>query len=356
MSVAFNPFTLIGLSDRRQEFGLLFRSDLERVARVVGIEHFHGNTRALGQAAVFEYHLAVSNNAGQDFCSCFRCHVYTIAPSRVGRYPHTVEHEMESVESWSPLELPPVEELVTDDGEPMESERHKKQMDLLIASLELAWAERQDFYVGGNMALYFSPRQIRNNDFRGPDVFVVTETERRERKAWVLWEEEGRVPDVIIELISPSTEKEDRGPKKETYRRLRVANYFLFDPFSAKLEGFEFDFRTRRYVRKVPDRQGRLRCEPLGLWLGTHRHRFQGLEAQWLCWFDGAGNFLPEPEWVAQKQKARADAAEERAESAEARLGQETERAESAEARAKLAEANAERMAAKLRELGVEEG
>lgn len=64
----------------------------------------------------------------------------------------------------------------------MESARHRQQMSLLVDSLEDSWRERDDFYVGGNMFLYFSAAQVRNNDFRGPDVFVVLNTTRRERK------------------------------------------------------------------------------------------------------------------------------------------------------------------------------
>src|SRR6185436_15242740 len=84
--------------------------------------------------------------------------------------------------------------LIFDDGEPMESARHVQQMIVLIESLSYAWRERQDFYVGGNMFLYFSETQSRANDFRGPDVFVVLDTTQRERRAWVVWEENGKAP------------------------------------------------------------------------------------------------------------------------------------------------------------------
>ena len=50
-------------------------------------------------------------------------------------------------------------DLVTDDGEPMESARHRQQMEVLIQSLELAWADRNDFYAGGNMFLYSRPKR-----------------------------------------------------------------------------------------------------------------------------------------------------------------------------------------------------
>jgi Uma2 family endonuclease len=123
------------------------------------------------------------------------------------------------------------EDLPFDDGEPLESERHREQMSLLIDSLKDAWRDRRDVYVGGNMAIYFSETQARNNDFRAPDVFVVLDTERRERKGWVVWEEDGRTPDVVIELTSESTEDVDRGKKKTIYARmLHVPFYACCDP------------------------------------------------------------------------------------------------------------------------------
>jgi Uma2 family endonuclease len=79
---------------------------------------------------------------------------------------------------------PSPDELVYDDGEPIESARHRQQMTVLIESLEYAWQDRTDFYVGGNMFLYFSEIQAKKNDFRGPDVFVVMNTTRRDRRAW----------------------------------------------------------------------------------------------------------------------------------------------------------------------------
>jgi hypothetical protein len=50
---------------------------------------------------------------------------------------------------------------------------------LWIISLKHHWRdngthrsrERQDYFVGGNMFIYYSRRQVRNRDFRGPDFF-----------------------------------------------------------------------------------------------------------------------------------------------------------------------------------------
>jgi hypothetical protein len=65
--------------------------------------------------------------------------------------------------------LPTEDDLPCDDGEPMETRRHWDQMILLIDSLRLHWKERTDYYVSGNMFLYYDPENKRHS--RGPDFF-----------------------------------------------------------------------------------------------------------------------------------------------------------------------------------------
>ena len=213
----------------------------------------------------------------------------------------------------SPTPPPRSDELVCDDGEPMETARHRQQMVVLIESLEHAWQHRDDFYVGGNMFLYFSETQARHNDFRGPDVFVVMNTDRRERRAWVVWEENGQVPDVVIELLSDKTEHIDRGEKMQVYARLRVGEYFLFDPFSSVFEGYELDVLHGQYTNKTPNDRGWLRCERLGLYLTPARSSLWKVAAPWLRWLDDRGRVLPMPSESAEAEAQRADAEAERA-------------------------------------------
>lgn len=114
----------------------------------------------------------------------------------------------------------PPSDLIFDDGQPLESPRHRIAMNVLIRSCQQARRDRTDFYAGGNMFVYYSRNQAMNQDFRGPDFFVTLEVDgSRERKAWIVWEEDGRYPDVIVELLSPSTEAVDRDAKKRLYER-----------------------------------------------------------------------------------------------------------------------------------------
>jgi Uma2 family endonuclease len=225
-----------------------------------------------------------------------------------------------------------MDELPYDDGVPMESKKHRDQMNLLIEPLERHFVDRPDVFVGGNMALYYSTLQARNQDFKAPDVFVVLGAiPDRERKSWVVWEEDGRRPDVVIELLSDSTEREDRGRKMRVYAALGVSNYYLFDPHALVFEGYELD-RDHTWQRLAPDASGAIPCPRLGLLLRLWRGVYYRRESDWLRWYDG-DRLLPTGSEAAEEQATRA----------------------AAEATRAAAEATrAERLAARLRALGLD--
>ncbi len=212
------------------------------------------------------------------------------------------------------------EDLPHTDGEPMETQRHVEQMLLLITTLKDAWRDRDDTHVGGNMFVYFSELQAKRNDFRGPDVFVVVGTERRERKSWVVWEEHGKAPDLVIELLSESTAHIDRGDKMRVYAtQLRVPELYLFDPFTAELEGYQLDHAARAYRRREPDASGRFPSGVTGLSLGVAPTHLDEIDAPLLRWFTAEGEILPTSREREEKEAARADNEAARADNEAAR-------------------------------------
>jgi hypothetical protein len=168
------------------------------------------------------------------------------------------------------------------------------------------------------MFLYYSLLQTKRNEFRGPDVFVALEVERRERKAWVTWEE-GKPPDVIVEITSETTAKIDRVDKKRLYGRLlHVPEYFIYDPFTQDLEGYHL--AHLEYQPLAVAQTGRLPVPALGLELGVWNGAYHGVEAPWLRWFTPGGAVLPtEAEGAAQASRERDEAARERDEAARER-------------------------------------
>jgi Uma2 family endonuclease len=207
---------------------------------------------------------------------------------------------------WENPPMPPTE-LIFDDGEPLESNRHRIGMNILIRSLQEAWSERNDFFTGGNMFVYYNSAQARNRDFRGSDFFVVLDVDGTvSRQGWVVWDEGGRYPDVIVELMSPSTAAVDTGIKKGIYERtFRTRDYFVFDPFDpASLQGWRLDANFH-YQSIPPNERGWLWSETLGFWLGTWEGTIDREIAVWLRFYDRAGNLLPLPEevYIAQVQE-----------------------------------------------------
>jgi Uma2 family endonuclease len=221
---------------------------------------------------------------------------------------------------WGGKLLPGQDELPCEDGEPVETGFHDAQNALLKDTLMEAWTERRDFFVAGNMFVYFSERQVRSNDFRGPDVFVVLDVEAKGRKSWVAWEEGGRLPDVVIEVTSPSTEATDRGEKMRVYAQVwRTSAYFIFDPETERLDGFRLDNAERRYISIEPDGSGDLEVAVLGLKLGLRSTYYRQYQRRFLRWLSAEGIQLPTAQERAREAEERAREAEERAEAERAR-------------------------------------
>ncbi|MEM8637830.1 MAG: Uma2 family endonuclease [Cyanobacteria bacterium P01_G01_bin.54] len=286
---------------------------------------------------------------------------------------------------WLPT-LPPTD-LVFDDGVPLESNRHRLAMNLLIDSAYAALAPRKDFYAGGNMFVYYSLQQIKNRDFRGPDFFVALNVDgEKERQGWVVWEEGGKYPDVIVELMSPSTANVDLTEKKDIYEQIfNTKQYFVYNPADpTSLQGWTL--QGNGFVALQPNDKGWLWCEALGLWLGTWRGPVLQEQADWLRFYFPNEQLVLLPreqeferaeqaEIQSEQERLRAEQAEAqtkqerlRAEQAEAQSEQDRLRAEEAETRAEQSEIQAEQerlraeqaevkqaaLRAKLRELGVD--
>jgi len=224
-----------------------------------------------------------------------------------------------AVRALSPLPF----ELVYDDREPLETHWHAQQIPLTTHLIRRAMLEqgRTDFFTTGNVFVYYSIEQAREvaleeeqglekRAFRGPDVFWVGGVNpARERQLWIAWEEDGRLPDLILELLSPSTARTDRTVKKDLYARVfGTSEYFLYDPDRRKLEGFRLS-TPGIYRPLAPDIQGRLRSEQLGMLLGLWDGVWEGQEATWVRLFHPDGSLVP-TEGEAESQRAEKAEAE----------------------------------------------
>lgn len=209
-------------------------------------------------------------------------------------------------EGAAPIVLPTGADLPYDDGEPMESPWHRDNMMLLLDSINTHWRDRTDFYAGGNMFVYFSTERVFGRDFRGPDFFVVKGVERhRPRVSWVVWDEGGKRPDLIVELLSPTTAGIDRGVKKVLYESVfRTHEYFTYDPLADRLDGWRLATGAG-YEPIAPDGAGRVWSRQLDLALGTWDGTYNHTQARWLRMFDAAGTVVPTGQETVEGENAR---------------------------------------------------
>ena len=127
----------------------------------------------------------------------------------------------------------------------------------------------------------------------------------------MVWEEDGKYPNVIIELLSDSTEKVDRGLKKQIYQdTFRTPDYFWFDPDSLEFAGFHLV--DGKYLPLEPNEQGWLWSEQLQLFLGIQDDK--------LRFFSRDGQLVPTPQESAELEQQQRQEAERQRQEAEALL------------------------------------
>ena len=119
------------------------------------------------------------------------------------------------------------------------------------AMLKRHYRDRDDVFYAIDLLVYYSrPRP----DLKvAPDALVAHGVPAGHRDSYQVWVE-GKVPDFVLEVASPSTAAKDRKEKKALYRRLGVGEYWLYDPTGGlhkpRLRGFRLT-AAGRYAELV---------------------------------------------------------------------------------------------------------
>jgi Uma2 family endonuclease len=153
---------------------------------------------------------------------------------------------------------------------PWDTGWHRIAAGLLISSADCELLRRHaKGYCSGNLFVYYRGARGERRQFRGPDFFFVEGAERKLRGYWVVDQEDGRWPNMVIELSSPWTMQIDFEDKKEIYENVfKVPEVFWYEPESRLLSGCRL---TESGHCSIPMTQtGRLWSEQLSLWLGLH--------------------------------------------------------------------------------------
>ena len=118
-------------------------------------------------------------------------------------------------------------EYPTGDGKPMaETDLHRMLMCYFIEVLQARYGG-QEVYVSGNLLLYYEKGNPRRHV--APDCLVAFGRPPGPRLYYQTWVE-GKPPDVVIEVTSRSTRREDQVTKWRLYRRMGVRELWLVDP------------------------------------------------------------------------------------------------------------------------------
>jgi Uma2 family endonuclease len=244
-------------------------------------------------------------------------------------------------------------QLPEEDGVPLESYYHVLQSALLAEVIHQHLKGRTDYFCGRNMFVYFSLQQAQEiiefvegkRDevrYKGPDLFVVLGVDgTKRRKSWLVWEENDRFPDLIVEIVSPSTKEKDTKDNLELYAQVfRTREYFWYDEELGEWMGYRL--QGGEYVPIEVNERGWRWSEVLGAWLGVSDAPYQGWRYRWLRLYDVEGRLVPTGEELAQVAQQLAEAERRRAEQERRRAEQERRRAEQAQRRAERERRRAE--------------
>ncbi|RUT03928.1 hypothetical protein DSM106972_048420 [Dulcicalothrix desertica PCC 7102] len=190
---------------------------------------------------------------------------------------------------YNPLHcLPSTTELPCSDDKPVDSELQILIPNLLLAILSTIWHNRDDWYFGINMGIYYDPTQ----DAIVPDAFLSLGVERfvgeNGRSSYGLWEEDNIMPTLALEVVS-QTYNGEYEQKKTDYAQLGILYYVIYAPTRLRRR------RQRLEVYRLID--GEYILQPgykiwmpeIGLGIGREGGTYQGRTREWLFWYSEDG-------------------------------------------------------------------
>jgi hypothetical protein len=189
--------------------------------------------------------------------------------------------------------LPTSEELPCFDDTPVDNEDQNLLPNVLLFLLNDLWATRMDWYFGVGMAVYHTTGENPRIPVV-PDAFLSIGVERKKggksRRSYVVWEENGVVPILTLEMVShkPGGEYDE---KMQLYALLGALYYVIYNP-----EFWRRDQHEPFEVYKLIDGEYQLQPgEPywmpeIGLGIGRDQTSFGNLPQEQLAWFDERGD------------------------------------------------------------------
>jgi Uma2 family endonuclease len=198
--------------------------------------------------------------------------------------------------------LPTAEELPDSDDTPVDNELQELAPTLLKAVLAYLWKDRTDWFFGIDMGIYYNP----DEPPIVPDGFLSlgVESVKSEnlRSSYVLWEEQGILPQLVLEVVSKKYRREYSG-KKDFYEQLGILYYVVYNPLRRRKPSLEvYKLIQGHYLPVIGNP---VWLPELGLGIGKERQIYQGREREWMFWYDQQGNRYLLPEELLEQEKAK---------------------------------------------------
>ena len=134
------------------------------------------------------------------------------------------------------------------DGKPT-SDNTKQFRWITIVKYNLDWLFTNDenVFIAGDLLWY----PVEGNPKRrvAPDVMVVFGRPKGDRGSYRQWQEAGIAPQVVFEILSPGNTTNEMAAKLAFYDRHDVAEYYIYDPDTNALSGWE---RLDDYLTEIP--------------------------------------------------------------------------------------------------------
>ena len=179
------------------------------------------------------------------------------------------------------------------------------------------------------------------------------------RRSYTPWTEGDGVA-IVMEFLSEDDNGEhssrDRQPYGKLYfyeKILTVPTYVIFDPQEGLMTVRQLQNGTYQII--PPNGDDRVWIPELELFLGVWFGLREMVPAHWLRWWDSQGNLLLWGAEQAEQERQRVELERQRADQETDRANQESDRANQESDRANRAEAERDRLLAKLKELGLDE-
>ena len=213
---------------------------------------------------------------------------------------------------------PDISHIITEDDEPVDNIFSAKQQRLLVESIHSGWRIDQPFFADSNVGIFASLRESPLI----PDVFLSLgvmppqeDAWKKEHRSYFLWEY-GKPPEVVIEVVS-NREGREVSRKLSAYARLGILYYVIYDPAKRvqNLPLIVYELVVGKYVARTD-----YRLPEIGLSLSLWEHEYEGMPNVWLRWATLDGVLIPTGTELAEQERQIAKEQRERAEKLAARL------------------------------------